>query len=365
MQTVVGVFDSMDEAQEAREALLSAGFDDDQVHVQSHASYATEGGADTDLSDRTDRQDGHRESQGFMASVGRFFSDLFGGEDEHASHYSEAVRRGATVVTVDASDERRVEDARETLARAGAVDIEKRAQAWREEGYQSFDPAAQPYSAEEAQAERQKVLPVIREELEVGKREVDLGVVRVHARTETRPVREEVQLREQHADIERRQVDRPATEADLKAFGEGSIEVRETAERAVVSKTARVVEEVSVGTDTSTRTETVEDQVRNTVVDVDKVGGSRDMDNSADDHSRLYRAHYDQNYASQGRPYEEYEPAYRYGSSLRSDERYANRNWDEVEKDAQRDWGQRYPSSNWERSKQAVRHGWESMTGRR
>jgi hypothetical protein len=213
MQTVVGVFDSMDEAQDAREALLSAGFDDDEVRLQSHASYLSESGTTTDRTETNDR------SEGFMASVGRFFSDLFGGEDEHASHYAEAVRRGATVVAVDADNEQRIEDARATLARAGAVDIDKRAEAWREEGYARFDPAAEPYSADQIQAERSKVIPVVREELEVGKREVDLGTVRVHSRTESRPVREQVQLREQHAEIERHAVDRPATEADLRSFG--------------------------------------------------------------------------------------------------------------------------------------------------
>ena len=208
------------------------------------------------------------------------------------------------------------------------------------------------------------VLPVVREELEVGKREVDLGTVRVFSRTETRPVEEQVQLREERADIERRTVDRPATEADLKAFEGGSIEIHEAAERAVVSKTARVVEEVVVGTDASTRTETVTDQVRNTVVDVDK-SGAKAMGTGMGEPD--YRSHYQANMASMGGSYEDYAPAYLYGSTLRADPRYANRSWDDVEADAHTDWTSRNPNGNstWENTKQAIRHGWESMTGQR
>ncbi len=366
-QTVAGVFDTAGEAENARAELVRAGFKESDVHVQSHASYLADNGT-TDLRDR-DTDTG----EGFMAGVSHFFSSLFGG-DEHAGHYSEAVRRGGAVVLVDVTDDSSVESARIALANAGAVDIEKRAEAWRQEGYSGYDATARPYTTEQVTAERSRyaqgvrgqtttdaqgqVVPVVREQLEVGKREVDLGAVRVHVRTEEKPVQETVELREQHASIERRPVDRPATAADLQAFQEGTIEVQETAERAVVSKTARVVEEVVVGTQATSRTETVSDTVRNTVVDVDKA-----TTGASTDRSSLYRADYDTNYASLGGRYEDYEPAYQYGSTLRSDARYASRSWDEVEADAQRDWSTRYPNSSWERFKLAVRRGWDSMTG--
>jgi stress response protein YsnF len=77
-------------------------------------------------------------------------------------------------------------------------------------------------------------------------------------------------LREEHAAIERRPVDRPATAADLK---EGFVEIRETTEQPVVSKTARVVEEVVVGKEATERTETIADTVRGTEVEVERVRG--------------------------------------------------------------------------------------------
>jgi len=376
MQTVVGVFDTVQEAQSARESLISDGFDPGSVAVQANTSALAEGDQAA-----TGSTYGDGTGEGFMASVGRFFNNLFGGDDsEHAGHYAEAVRRGSAVVAVTVADESRVEAARTALASAGAVDIDRRTEAWRQEGYSGFNPSARPYQADEIQAERSRyqaqpamdyasqrqvgttgaeaVIPVVREDIEVGKREVDLGRVRVFSRTETRPFEEQVQLREEHAEIERRAVDRPATEADLKAFEGGSIEIQETAERPVVSKTARVVEEVTVGTQATTRTETVSDQLRSTVVDVqnDTAAGTD------------YRSHYQTHLASLGGSYDDYAPAYQYGSTLRADPRYAGRSWDEVESDAQRDWSSRYPDSGtsaWERMKLAVRHGWESVTGQR
>ena len=396
MQTVVGVFDTPNEAQDASEVLLDSGFNASEVRLQSNpAAQASDTVTTTDRTITGTGTDARHEDEGFMAGIGRFFSDLFSSDDtEHAGHYSEAVRRGSTVLTVTVAEPGRVEEVRSILAAAGAVDIDKRSESWREEGYQGFDPSSQPYHTDQIAAERSRyqnnlsaskdvmtpdgsrqvdngtVLPVVREELEVGKRAVDLGTVRVFTRTETRPVEEQVQLHEERADIERRTVDRPASEADLKAFEGGSIEIHETAERAVVSKTARVVEEVVVGTEASTRTETVSEQLRNTVVDVDK-SNARTMNSGMGTDNAMaepgYRSHYQANMASMGGSYDDYAPAYQYGSSMRSDPRYADRSWDEVEADARNDWTNRNPDgeSTWEKTKQAVRHGWESMTGRR
>jgi len=403
MQTVVGVFDTTEDAENARELLLDSGFSASEIMVQANpAAQAGDYQSTTDstITGTPRSSNTKHDDEGFLSGVGRFFSDLFGSDDkDQAGHYSEAVRRGSTVVAVTVDDDARVEQARSTLATAGAVDIDKRTEDWRQEGYAGFDPSSAPYQSEQIAAERSRyqttaamrqsgdaltpddtrasqvangtVLPVVREDLEVGKRKVDLGTTRVFSRTEMRPVEEQVQLREERAEIERRTVDRPATDADLKAFEAGNaIEIRETSERPVVSKTARVVEEVVVGTQANTRTETISEQVRNTVVEVDKsnagmktTAGTGSMGMTSPD----YRSHYQTNQSSLGGSYEEYEPAYQYGSTLRADPRYANRSWDDVEADAHNDWTSRNPggASTWDKTKMAVKHGWESVTGRR
>ena len=111
------------------------------------------------------------------------------------------------------------------------------------------------------------VIPVVEEELRVGKREVETGAVRVYSRMVETPVNESVTLHEERVVIERTPVDRPLTEADLQSGH--IIEAVGTTEEAVVGKVARVVEEVRVGTVGSDRTETIHDSVRHTEVEVE------------------------------------------------------------------------------------------------
>jgi uncharacterized protein (TIGR02271 family) len=117
-------------------------------------------------------------------------------------------------------------------------------------------------------------IPIIEENLEVGKREVIRGGTRLRSRIIERPVEESVRLREETVRVDRVPVDRAATSADLQNFSEREIEMTETAEVPVVTKEARVVEEVSLGKEVNERTETVSDTVRKTEVDVENLGTS-------------------------------------------------------------------------------------------
>ncbi|MGI9072020.1 MAG: DUF2382 domain-containing protein, partial [Bryobacteraceae bacterium] len=59
------------------------------------------------------------------------------------------------------------------------------------------------------------VIPVIEEQLVVGKRRVERGGVRVFSRMVETPVEEQVVLHEEHAKVERQAVNRPMSEAEL------------------------------------------------------------------------------------------------------------------------------------------------------
>jgi uncharacterized protein (TIGR02271 family) len=278
-QTLVAVFDSFDDAQAAASRLEADGIARSDLNI--HARDDIRGGIPADGLDPAvdagmtrDVTTRHRTGEGeggTMASIGHFFKNLFGDDDapEEAGHYREAVRRGGAVLAVDVVDESRVDAVRSALSSAGAIDIDERVTQWKSAGYTGYDAAAPVYSADEIAAERQR-FNVVKEELDVGKREVQTGGVRVYSRVTETPVNESVNLREEHATIERRAVDRPATAADLK---EGFVEIRETAEQPVVAKTARVVEEVVVGKESSERTETIQDTVRGTEVEVERVEG--------------------------------------------------------------------------------------------
>jgi stress response protein YsnF len=93
------------------------------------------------------------------------------------------------------------------------VDIDERVTQWKTAGCNGDGSSAAPYTGDDIAADR-KAFPVVREELAVGKREVSTGGVRVYSRVTETAVSESVNLREEHATIERRAVDRPATSAD-------------------------------------------------------------------------------------------------------------------------------------------------------
>ena len=79
------------------------------------------------------------------------------------------------------------------------------------------------------------------------------------------------------------------------------------------------------------------------------------------DDESVYRRHYDQTYATTGRGYDTYRPAYEYGQSLRSDARYRDYDWERLEPEARRDWETRYPNNTWADFKFAVRVAWENV----
>jgi hypothetical protein len=75
-----------------------------------------------------------------------------GTSEEDARVYAEGVRRGGTLVSARVSDADRPR-LEATLDRS-AVNIGERGAAWRKSGWQTFDPNAAPYSADQVRKER-------------------------------------------------------------------------------------------------------------------------------------------------------------------------------------------------------------------
>lgn len=287
-QTVIAVFDSTQEAERARGELVNAGFAADEITIQAQpASAATS--SDT-TAHRTQDEGG----------ISGFFRRLFGfdEDDSDVSMYSEAVRRGNCIVSVHTGDDDQQSRAEAILQSCGAIDIDERATQWRGEGWNpggmtaaggaagmqgdmqhslntNLETGHEQLGAERADKGDAQRIPVIQEEMQVGKRQVQRGGVRVYSRVSERPVEESLQLREERAHVERRPVNRAATEDDIARMKDTSVEVRESAEEAVISKQARVVEEVEVGKDVSQRTEKVRGTVKRTDVDVERIGGEQ------------------------------------------------------------------------------------------
>jgi uncharacterized protein (TIGR02271 family) len=269
------------------------------------------------------------------------------------------------------------------MQRTGLIDIEREAQDWRSSGWKGFDTTAAPMrNTATTSAPRKTTVTngnpaintyqVVEENLQVGKRQVETGGVRVTSNVSEVPVEEEVKLRQEHVNVERRPVDRPATAADLNSFKEGTIEVRETQEQPVVSKEARVVEEVRVTKDVEEHTEKVRDTVRRTDVDVEPIAGTgRTTTTTAtgktgfrpfETYDPDFRANYQSAYSRLG-SYDRFQPAYRYGYTLATDKRYQGRNWRDIEPEARKTWNSQHQNS-WEDFKDSVRYGWDKVTGR-
>ncbi|MES2899853.1 MAG: YsnF/AvaK domain-containing protein [Pseudomonadota bacterium] len=370
--TLVAVFDNRSDAQQALEDLVASGFGRQEVRL-SEGDPSGDASRSLQSSTSTNADDGS-----IGSSIKNFFSDLFGNDRSQDAHmYSEAVNRGHHVLTLTAASEPEVERAADIVERYGPIDIDETSQQWSggamagqslsgsstmqqsaamsQQSLQSGAQSTQGTMQGSQQRADTTAIPVIQEELKVGKRQVERGGVRIFQRVVETPVNESVGLREEHVNVERHAVNRPVNPADLNAFQENTIELRETAEEAVVEKTARVVEEVVVGKEVTQRQQQISDTVRHTEVDVQEL--------TADDDA-YFRGHWTSNFANAGGTYDDYAPAYRYGNSMARSDLYRGRPWEDVETNLRTDWESRNAGSGstWENMKSAVRHGWERMT---
>ena len=195
--------------------------------------------------------------------ISKFFKNLFGNDDE-GNRYTKAAERGS-VVTVHAQTSEEAKRASELLDKHGAMEINDDEQGTT---FESGTRSSQDY----VNAEEGQTVSVIEENLQVGKRDTETGGVRLKSRIVEKPVEENLRLREEYVRVERKQVNRIATDSDLRNAENVNIELIEHAEVPVVSKEARVVEEISIGKDVKHREETVKDTIRKTEVDIEEIG---------------------------------------------------------------------------------------------
>lgn len=240
-QTVIGVFDTTNHATSAKEALVAAGFKASDIDFSTYGEKGYSGSTYDKSSN----------------SVTGFFASLFDTDETTATRYADVASRG-TVVTVHTTTMEHAKKAAAILDQYGAID---------------FDQRSTAYATTGATGElHTDTLKVIEENISVGKREVETGGVTVRSRIIEKPVTETLRLRQEHVYVKRNPVDRAATEADF-AAATGTLSVTETAEEAVVGKSARVVEEIEVGKNVDTRTEEIRETVRETEVDVVETTG--------------------------------------------------------------------------------------------
>ncbi len=312
-RTITALFDSRDDAERAQRRLQEIGVSSVNITSQDQGDSQTSRTAGSsidsgsqgssawdvtrsaepvqDVTEGDYGRDQHHQHQlggqsgggggGLWASIKNMFSD------DDRSTYEEGLRRGHFLLTAQVDDDR-TDEAIRILETSDAVDVDQRSQEWQASGWSrddqlkgiqgddtlrgtSGDDALRTGGSDRLAGTEERI-PVVEEQLRVGKREVERGGVRVRSYVTEKPVHEQVSLHEEHAVVERRPVDQPLSASGLTGgdlFQERTIEVTERAEEAVVAKEARVVEEVVVRKEGSDRTETIDDTVRRTDVDVD------------------------------------------------------------------------------------------------
>jgi len=154
--TIIGVYDNLEEARQTQGDLESSGFAGKDIQIA--------------------RQDGETRTSPPRAgesSFKKFFRDLFGGESgsQDAALYEGAVSHGKYVLTVEADDERSTL-ASDVMNRHHPLDIEEKGARWMEAKETYATSGTKPGAT---QGTSSSTMPVIEEQLKVGKRQVQRG----------------------------------------------------------------------------------------------------------------------------------------------------------------------------------------------
>jgi hypothetical protein len=332
--TVIGLFDTYSQAEAARDTLVQTGFARETIELQANPEPSV-GSATNEVA-----------SSGVLANIERFLSSLFASDSRasETARYTEAVRRGAVLVCVNAASESHAELARNTLTRLGATDIGERSPDWStqtearrehsvldELGLGSTTPGtARPSSAATSAVS------------------TPMGTTRPGTATDPLysmpPGNTEAEPFAPPPRSERPTTDpinEPITDPLVGDAGRSAIASGSVPGSGAVMQPSEVVSEAGQPTP--------------------GLGGQ--VPNEYLEYEEDFRTHYDEQYAADNSRYEDYVPAYRYGAEIGKDARYRNRPWDDVEPEARRHWETTSPDSTWERFKLAVRHGWERVTG--
>jgi len=224
--SVIGLFESDDIARKVVSELASAGCDEDAVEVLSGA--------------------------GIDEIAQRLGEAGYDGDKAH--RYGEALQGGGALVVAEVDDDQ-ADAALATMRRFEVLTPE----------------ALLERSGSRNQGRETEKAQVIEEELEVGKAAAT-GGKRLTTEVSEREAQETVTLTEEDVDVERSRVGRTLKPEDAnQAFQERTVEMTETKEKPVVSKRARVVEEVALSKQSGQRKETVGGTVRRQDVKVEEV----------------------------------------------------------------------------------------------
>ena len=355
MRTVVGLFEDANEARLAIEELAKLGFAPQKISVvantaasramatsprgvELHTMMLSDVGqvaASGPIGEQQERPGQRLGLTGMLQQIG-FSSEL-------AEHYATGVQRGGALetLTVDDADADRVaavmkkhaagmtEPAAMTgqASKTAEASTTAKAAAIGQAVASRVEPERPGVTGGDGHtfAEEERTIPVYKEELRVGKREVERGSVHVATHIVEKPSKEQVTLREEHVTVERRPANR-LVRPEGTEFKDKEIDMAEYGEEAVAAKETRLVEEVIVHKQVGERTATVEDKIRSTEVEVQTFDASK------------------------------------FGETLGPDG--GGGRWEEIESKARSRWEALHPGT-WEKFKDSIRNAYSSRIGKR
>jgi uncharacterized protein (TIGR02271 family) len=268
-ETLVAAYDTKDHAMAAVNALKAGGFHTDDISIVDSARLAA--------------------GKGLTASDPKrigLWQWLFGDINRYeANVYADTIKEGGTVVSVRVPQDQ-VAQASGILDLHHPINVPDRAitagfapVAHVETAHKEI--ASVPLAADQAVAVTPKLaqvhgdtLRLAEEQLQIGKKLVETGRTRVRRFTTERDVAQDVTLHEEHAEVLRKAVSAQPAELTDVDWADGTLEIVETKEQALVNKTARLVEEVSLRKKGDDHVETIHEKLRRQQAEVEQVDAS-------------------------------------------------------------------------------------------
>ena len=322
MKTVIGLFDDREEGMRSYTALHEEGF----------------ALADLDILTNDDKDD--------VPKLELLRKQV---PTSDAEVYLEGVRQGGTIITANVADGAAVRAA-EIMSNFNMVNIAERVAQLK---------TTKPDLVLSNPATDENVIEVIEEDLQVGKGEVERGRMRIYSVVTEREVSQDVALRDETIRINRRPVNRQV-EIRPDLFQARSFEMVEMDEIAMVAKTARVVEEVSLGKEVVEKIETIKETLRRQDVEIEEFPAVRTFAEYETD----FRNFYTEKLADKGVTYDELKPAMNFGYGMATREPFRSAPWSAVETDARKIWEEKNPGT-WEQNKAVIHYAWEKVRSAR
>ncbi len=360
--TLVAVFDNRSDAQQAMDELLASSFSSTNVRL-SHADPT--GHTDSQTGAATLQSSSH-DDESIGTSIKNFFSDIFGSDDSvNAQHYESAVTRGHHVLTIGPVSEPEVERAADIVERFGPIDIDEdstndlqgtAAGGLGSDQIMRRDSVSTSTSASASQQGSQSLSfqNDDRQPFQQG----NLNDPVPMGGTYQEPSGGNSNL--SHPGGQPLSSSTAGMSMQDGTQG-GAFQRNDLGSSGGISGGSGMNSGSGIGSNVGSSA------AGTTAAQETRRPGMRVFPRDAgdlNDTDRANRNHWSSTYGQDGGTYDDYAPAYSYGSSLASDEKFRGRSWDDAESDIRSDWESRNAgsTSTWDKMKAAVRHGWERIT---